>query len=173
MTTTIRRSRRPLKPGRAAGPISGTVALDPRVDAESVRPHLLATDLSIGCEPAAAEAIRLAGAAGAQLIILNVIDPSRLRLPDGGFLRRVDQERSRIETGVRALVGRAQATGTGATFLVWEGDPADGILAASEAEDVDIIVLGSRPRGPGGPLLGSTCLEVRERATRRVLVIAG
>jgi nucleotide-binding universal stress UspA family protein len=133
---------------------------------------LLATDLSAASERAAEEAINLAVESGAQLIVLSVIDPGRLSLPGGRILRRVDQERSRIETGVQMLVSRAMAAGARAAFLVWEGDPAEAILAASEAENVDVIVLGSHRRGLLGRLvLGSTSARVSEQARRKVLVV--
>lgn len=147
-----------------------------RSDGTSVvlRRLLLATDLSAVSDQAAAEAIRLAAEAGAQLLVLSVVDPRALRLPGGRFLRRVDQERARIETGVQGLVRRARAAGVRATFLVWEGDPAEAILAASAAEDVDVIVLGSHGRGPlGRILLGSTSARVSKKATCRVIVVGG
>jgi nucleotide-binding universal stress UspA family protein len=132
---------------------------------------LLATDLSSASEAAAMEAIRLAGASGAQLVVLSVIDPGRLRLPGGLFLRRVDQERARIEQAAQVLVARARSAGK-ATFLVWEGDPAEVILAASEAENADLIVIGSHGRGPLGRfVLGSTSASVSEQAICRVLVV--
>jgi nucleotide-binding universal stress UspA family protein len=134
---------------------------------------LLATDLSAASERAADEAIRLAVESNAQLVVLSVIDPGRLRLPGGVFLRRVDQERSRIEAGVQKLVNRAHQAGVRSTFLVWEGDPADAILAASDAESVDAIVLGSHGRGLLGRLvLGSVSTRVAELARCRVLVVA-
>ena len=140
-----------------------------------VRPKrvLLATDLSPASEHASAEAIALAVDSGAVLLVLSVIDPGLLRLPGGRFLRRVDQERARIEAGTRALVARARAEGVRATFLVWEGDPAEAILAAADAEGIDLIVLGSHGRGPLGRfVLGSTSAAVSEVAPCRVLVAA-
>jgi nucleotide-binding universal stress UspA family protein len=137
-----------------------------------VRRVLLATDVSSASEAAAREAIRLASEARAQLVVLSVIDPGRLRLPGGLFLRRVDQERARIESAAQVLVARARAAGVRATFLVWEGDPAEAILAAAEAENVDLIVIGSHGRGPLGRfVLGSTSASVSEHARRRVLVV--
>jgi nucleotide-binding universal stress UspA family protein len=155
-----------------AGPL-GRVA--PAADGERVgiRRLLLATDLSPASERAADQAIRLAVETGAQLVVLSVIDPGRLRLPGGAFLRRVDQERARIEGGVQTLVGRARAAGASAAFLVWEGDPPEAILAASEAESVDLIVMGTHGRGLLGRLvLGSTSARVSEQAICRVLVVA-
>jgi nucleotide-binding universal stress UspA family protein len=138
-----------------------------------VRRLLLATDLSPASESAAEEAIRLAVDSDARLVVLCVIDPGRLRLPGGAFLRRIDQERARVEVGVQRLVSRAGSAGANATFLVWEGDPAETILAASEAEDVDVIVLGSHGRGRlGRMVLGSVSTEVSERAQCEVRVVA-
>jgi len=146
---------------------------DDRCMEQLFRRLLLATDLSAASERAANEAIRLAAESGAPLLVLSVVDPGRLRLPGGLFLRRVDQERARLETGARGLVARARAAGVRATFLVWEGDPAEAILAASEAEGVDLIVLGSHGRGPVGRfVLGSTSTSVSEQALCRVLVVA-
>lgn len=143
------------------------------VQAVGIRRLLLATDLSRSSERAADEAIRLAVESGAQLLVLSVVDPGRLRLPEGIFLRRVDQERTRIEADVQRLVGRARIAGVRATFLVWEGDPAEAILAAAEAEDADVIVLGSHGRGRLGRLvLGSVSARISEEAQCRVVVVA-
>lgn len=156
-------------------PITSEVpGIDPSVAGPvAISRLLLATDLSSASEHAALEAIRMAAESGAQLLVLSVIDPGRLRLPGGRFLRRVDQERARIETGVQKLVRRAQEAGARATFLVWEGDPAEAILAASEAESVDVIVLGSHGRGPLGRfVLGSISAQVSEQAHCQVVVVA-
>jgi len=138
-----------------------------------VRRLMLATDLSFASERAADEAIRVAVESGAELVVLSVVDPGRLRLPGGLFLRRVDQERARIEADVQKLVRRARQAGVRATFLVWEGDPAEAILAAAESEQIDAIVLGSHGRGLLGRLvLGSISGAVSEQATCQVLVVA-
>jgi nucleotide-binding universal stress UspA family protein len=138
-----------------------------------IRRLMLATDLSSASEQAADEGIRLAVENKAELVVFSVIDPGRLRLPGGVFLRRIDQERSRIDIGVQKLVQRARAAGARATFLVWEGDPAESILAAAEAEKIDAIVLGSHGRGLLGRLvLGSVSTCVSEQARCQVLVVA-
>jgi nucleotide-binding universal stress UspA family protein len=106
------------------------------------------------------------------LVVLSVVDPRRLRLPGGRFLRRIDQERSRIEAGAQSLTDRARAAGAKATFMVWEGDPAEVILAASEAEKVDVVILGSHRRGLLGRLvLGSMSARVSEQSRCPVLVV--
>jgi nucleotide-binding universal stress UspA family protein len=133
---------------------------------------LLATDLSAASEQAANVAIKVALEHGAQLLVLSVVDPGRLRLPGGRFLRRVDQERARTEAGAQVIVRRARMAGARATFLVWEGDPADTILSASESERADIIVLGSHERGRLGRLvLGSISSRVSDEARCAVLIV--
>lgn len=54
---------------------------------------------------------------------------------------------------------------------VVDGRAADAISAAARAHDVDLVVLGSRGRGPiGSMLLGSVAIEVAHRAPCPVLV---
>lgn len=133
---------------------------------------LLATDLAGVSDRAADEAIELAADHGAELIVLSVIDPGVLRLPGGRFIRRIDQERSRVVAGAQAIVARAQEVGIRATFLVWEGDPVESIVSASGSENSDVIVLGSHGRGRLGRLvLGSISTQVIERAHCEVMVV--
>jgi nucleotide-binding universal stress UspA family protein len=133
---------------------------------------LLATDLSPASEAATGAAISLAAQHGADLLVLTVVDPRHLRLPGGPFLRRIDQERARVQGGVQGVVARARSAGVRATFLVWEGDPAETIAAAAEAEAADVIVVGSHGRGRLGRLiLGSTSEQVAEDGTRPVIIV--
>ena len=139
---------------------------------EPLRHVLLATDLSPASEPATEQAFAIARQSGAYLTVLSVVDPRLLRLPGGRFLRRVDQEQARVEAGVQALVERARAGSIRSTFLVWHGDPSEAILEAAEAEDVDLVVMGSHGRGRLGRLvLGSTSSRVSAESHRRVLVV--
>jgi len=141
-------------------------------DTSPIQRVLLATDLSAVSAKAAEDAIRLAIEHGAQLIVMSVVDTNRLRLPGGRFLRRVDQERARIEERAQELVKRARDAGARATFLVWEGDPAEAVLEAADAESADVIVLGSHGRGRlGRMILGSTSKRVTEGARCPVLVV--
>jgi nucleotide-binding universal stress UspA family protein len=134
---------------------------------------LLAVDLSGSSAAASVEAIRRARADGAELVVLSVVEPRNLHLP-GGRTRRIDQERDRLTAGAQAIVQRARESGVSATWLVWEGDPAEAILEASRAESADVIVLGSRPRTNLRKLiLGSVSSEVARQATCDVVVIPG
>ena len=136
-------------------------------------PHrvLLAVDQRTAANGSVDEAIRLARTEKAELIVLSVLERSNLHLP-GGLMRRVDQERDRLEIGARAIVGRARDAGVQATYLIWEGDPAETILEASHAEGADIIVLGSRPRTDLRRLfLGSVSTHVTRAASCQVIVV--
>jgi nucleotide-binding universal stress UspA family protein len=132
---------------------------------------LLAVDLTPASREAVEEAIKRARDEGAELIVLSVVEPHNLHLPGGGA-RRVDQERDRLAAGAQAIVRKARDAGVRATFLIWEGDPAEAILDASRSEEADVIVLGSRPRFDLRRLiLGSVSSEVAERATCDVIVV--
>jgi len=132
---------------------------------------LLAVDLTPASHDAADEAIKRGKEEGADLIVLSVVEQHNLRLPGGGA-RRVDQERDRLAAGAQAIVRRAREAGVRATFLIWEGDPAEAILEASLSEDADMIVLGSRPRlNVRRLILGSVSSEVARRATCAVIVV--
>lgn len=132
---------------------------------------LLAVDLTPASREAAQEAIKRARGDGADLIVLSVVEQHNLHLPGGGS-RRVDQERDRLAAGAQAIVQQARDAGVRATYLIWEGDPAEAILEASHAEGADVIVLGSRPRlNVRRLILGSVSSEVAKRATCDVIVI--
>jgi nucleotide-binding universal stress UspA family protein len=132
---------------------------------------LLAVDQSGSSNGASRQAISLARAEGAALIVLSVVEPRNLHLP-GGFLRRVDQERDRLASGALEIVRTARDAGVHATFLIWEGDPAETILEASRAEHADTIVLGSRPRtNLRRIVLGSVSSQVAKLATCDVVVV--
>jgi nucleotide-binding universal stress UspA family protein len=132
---------------------------------------LFAVDLATPSNGAAREAIRLASLDRADLIVLSVVEPHNLHLP-GGRTRRVDQERARLAAGAQRIVRRAREAGVAATYLIWEGDPAESILEASVAEHANRIVLGSRPRtNLRRILLGSVSSEVARRAGCEVIVV--
>ena len=133
---------------------------------------LLATDLGEASAAATDQAFSLAASLGASLLVVSVIDPGSLLLPGGRFRTRVDQERTRLETDAQALVARGRREGIDVSFLVWTGDPGDQIVAAAEAERVDMIIVGSHGRGTVGRLLlGSVSEHVVRSAACPVLVV--
>jgi nucleotide-binding universal stress UspA family protein len=139
----------------------------------ATRRVLLAVDLTNASNGAIAQAILLAATDGAELIVLSVLEPANLVVA-GGRTRRVDQERGRLEASARDIVRRARGAGVSATYLIWEGDPAESILDASISEEADLIVLGSRRRtNLRRLLLGSVSSAVARSASCEVIVIPG
>ena len=62
--------------------------------------------------------------------------------------------------------------GVTVSFLVWTGDPGESIVSAAEAENVDLVVVGTHGRGAiGRLLLGSVSEHVVRNAPCPVLVI--
>ncbi|MGZ6267498.1 MAG: universal stress protein, partial [Candidatus Limnocylindrales bacterium] len=74
----------------------------------------------------------------------------------------------------QAIVQRAKAAGVDATFLVWEGEAGDAIVAAADAENADLIVVGSHGRsGVSRFLIGSVSDYVVRHAHCPVMVVRG
>lgn len=135
---------------------------------------LLATDLAEVSTPAETEAVRLAARLGARLVAISVIDPGSLRLPGGRWRARVDQVREERESAATELVARAREAGVQTAFLVWEGDPGEGIVDAARSEGADLIVLGTHGRhGVGRSIFGSVSDHVVRHAPCPVVVVRG
>ena len=137
-----------------------------------IRRLLLATDLGQSSELASDRAFELALERRADLLVVSVIDPDELRQQTGRFGARWDQIRDRRHDAARGLVARGSAMGVTVSFLVWTGDPGESIVAAAEAEKVDLIVVGTHGRGAiGRLLLGSVSEYVVRNAPCPVFVV--
>ena len=144
-------------------------SLNPR---PAFRQIILATDMGPASAAATDEAFRLAGALGARLLVVSVIDPRTLQLPGGRFRSRVDQERGRLEEAAAELVLRGRRDQVATSFLIWEGDPAESIVDAAKSEGADIIVVGSHGRAAlGRALIGSVSDQVVRHAPCPVMVV--
>jgi nucleotide-binding universal stress UspA family protein len=149
----------PVPPGRPDVP-----------SARSIRTVMLATDVGSASDAATERAIAVAAQLGARLLVTSVVDPSPPR--EGGARTSVVQLRAGRQDAVRAIVRRARRQGIDATFLVWEGSPGAAILSAAQAEEADLIVVGTRGHGRVGRLLlGSVSDHVVRHATCPVLVV--
>jgi nucleotide-binding universal stress UspA family protein len=88
--------------------------------------------------------------------------------------KRPSESREMLSSNAQALVQRARAAGADATFLVWEGVAGEGIVAAADSENVDLIVVGSHGRsGVTRFLIGSVSDYVVRHAHCPVMVVRG
>ena len=137
-----------------------------------IRRVLLGTDLGHTTGLATDRAFDLAHRHGAELLVVSVIEPKDLRHQSGRQDIRWDEIRDRRHDAAQALVARGRAAGVTVSFLVWTGDPGDSIVSAAEAENVDLVVVGTHGRGTiGRLLLGSVSEHVVRHAPCPVLVI--
>lgn len=122
-----------------------------------IRTILLATDLTPVSETATRQAISMAASLGARLLVVNVIDlGERGQVSPLTQTARVDQQRAVREGPLLAIIDRARTRGIEATFLLWTGEPGQGIVAAAEAEGADLVIVGTRGLDRAGRfLLGS------------------
>ena len=135
---------------------------------------LLATDGSPASEGASDEAIDLAIQVGARLLVVSVLGASSK--PTGTSVEATGPADSRdsLTTKAQALAQRAKAAGCDATFLVWDGDPGEAIVAAADSENADLIVVGSHGRsGVSRFLIGSVSDFVVRHAHCPVMVVRG
>jgi nucleotide-binding universal stress UspA family protein len=134
---------------------------------------LLATDGSTASAPASEEAIDLATQVEARLLVVSVFGGAASR-PSEAAPETLPDSRASLTRKAQAIVARAKAAGVNASFLVWEGDPGEAIVAAADAETADIIVVGSHGRsGVSRFLIGSVSDYVVRHAHCPVMVVRG
>lgn len=135
---------------------------------------LLATDGSPASEGASEEAIDLAVQVEARLLVISVLGASSRPSEASAEGGSQADSRDSLTSKAQAIVQRAKASGADATFLVWEGDPGPAIVAAADAENVDLIVVGSHGRsGVTRFLIGSVSDHVVRHAHCPVMVVRG
>ncbi len=148
---------------------------------------LLATDGSAASEPASEQAIDLAIQVEARLLVVSVVasarQPSEAAAAAAhgasahgapGVEAHEADSRDSMAARAQAIVQRARAAGANATYLVWEGEAGDAIVAAADSECADLIVVGSHGRsGVSRFFIGSVSDFVVRHAHCPVMVVRG
>jgi nucleotide-binding universal stress UspA family protein len=142
---------------------------------------LVATDGSDDSDAAVDAALDLAHDTTGRLLVLSVVPEASGDAAEGGNgsdthaeppPRDEDEEVIEANDLTNDVVDHAVEWGIEATPLVWEGEPADAIIAAAESEGADVIVIGSSGKsGVGRMLMGSVTDDVIRRAPVPVMVV--
>ncbi len=134
---------------------------------------LVGIDGSAASHKAARMAAEIAGKFGARLTLAYVV-PRLLLPPDAYGLTVAEVEAEHRAHADEVLAAAAAALGPGAapSRLVLFGSPADALVEAAQAEQADLVVVGSRGHGAvSRVLLGSTSGRVVHVSTGPVLVV--
>jgi nucleotide-binding universal stress UspA family protein len=135
---------------------------------------LLATDGSLESVPASEQAIDLAIQVDARLLVVSVVASTRQPSEAAGGGVTASDSRDSLSTKAQGIVQRARAAGADATYLVWEGEAGEAIVAAADSENADLIVVGSHGRsGVSRFLIGSVSDFVVRHAHCPVMVVRG
>ncbi len=140
-------------------------------------PILAATDLSAPARQAVARAFHVAGATGAELTLLHVLNQGwldELRRLLGAGSAEVEQ---RVRDDARERLARLAAQlgpqhGVSARLALTSGRVLSDILDQADALDAGLIVVGARGEGYLGRLLiGTTSERLLRRSLRPMLVV--
>jgi nucleotide-binding universal stress UspA family protein len=137
---------------------------------------VIATDGSPSAEEAVGVGIELAAEQGAAVTFVHVLPADEFivagRLGHIPKAHRVDMDET--ELALHEAADAAQEAGLEYTLERISGDTVDEIVAVADSADADLIVIGSRGRGPiTSTLLGSVSKGVLAESRRSVLVVRG
>jgi len=140
---------------------------------ETYRSILVPLDGSAHAAAALERAIEIATRSRAWITLLHVIEPPRLPPVGGAYVAGLLSSES--EAQAEALLERAAAQvpeGIPVHTIVRHGNAAEEIVRRVDGADHDLVVMGSRGRGPlRSLLLGSVSRAVLHRSPARVLVV--
>jgi len=139
-----------------------------------MRRILVAVDGTRASHSAAHLALEYAVRLGARVTFLHVL-PAQVAGAAGEAPDFASFE-SACETYARELLEETAklggTAGLSATTQVEYGDPSEAILGAASAEDVDLVIMGARDRGPlARMLLGSVSSDLIARCPKPVMVV--
>lgn len=134
------------------------------------------TDFSECAEQARTQAIRLARALSAEVVLLHVSVETPLyaegMMAAGTVQRIYEAQRKWAEEALEARAAETRTAGVPARWKLTAGVPFDAIVRAAEEEGADMIVMGTHGRrGLEGLLLGSVANKVVRLAGCPVLTV--
>lgn len=141
-----------------------------------MRRILVAVDETHASREAALMAIEYAERLGARLTFLHVL-PARVSADEGlgdapefaAFEQACAQRAQRLVEEACQLTGARRPS---ADASVRYGEPVEVLCLAAEAADVDLVITGTRERGPlARALLGSVAAQLVSRCCKPVLVV--
>ena len=134
---------------------------------------LIATDGSPSAREAVDVGLELAKEQEADVTFVHVTPPDEFtggRLGTTPVAHREEIDES--ETALKAAADAADEAGISYALERISGDTIDTIVGIADAKDADLIVVGSRGRGPvTAALLGSVSRGVLHHAKRPVLIV--
>jgi nucleotide-binding universal stress UspA family protein len=135
---------------------------------------LAAIDDSAHAARALDEAVDLARAQRSRLTLMCVASRGSWRYLAGPYAGMMPTQEDADEAAERTIAAARTRVGDElpVTTVVSRGSPAEAILARAEAGDHDLIVMGSRGRGPAASaLLGSVSHHVLHHGRVPVLIV--
>ena len=135
---------------------------------------LVPTDGSDCATGAVEHALSIASACDARLHALNVVDDAAIMGSPGGALPAgyLDNLEALGEETTDALASTAEEAGVDVATAVEHGRPSQGIRSYGDANDIDLVVMGTHGRsGVERFLLGSTTEEVIRKGNFPVLAV--
>lgn len=136
---------------------------------------LVATDGSKHAEKAVGFAIEIAGAFGAELIILSVVEKAQLERLEPYLKESMREIEEKMKLKAKKFLDevekKAESRNIKVTKYVLEGDPAELVCDQAEREDVDLIVVGTRgSTGVQRVTVGSHAIRIIRWSKRPVLI---
>jgi nucleotide-binding universal stress UspA family protein len=138
---------------------------------------LIATDGSASAHEAVGVGVELAAEHGAEVTFIHVLPADDYVVAGrlGPALpkpHKVDMDET--EVALREAADAADVAGVSYALERISGDTVDEIVTAADSMDADVIVIGSRGRGPmTSALLGSVSQGVLSESRRPVLIVRG
>lgn len=147
--------------------------------AKTIKRILYATDFSKASNRALDEAINLAKQNKAELLVVNVIEPTRYVAGEefGSaeiYTRLEEMATQNAETSMRKLLQRLKKHAIKIKSLLLRGAAHDQVIKAARKHQADIIVIGTHGRtGLSKLFMGSVAGRIVSMAQRPVLTVRG